>query len=462
MQPRDVNYVYGDADPERVTALTNFGGGTTYAGYAYDAAGNMTQRCTGGSGVPSCAGESTEYVYDGKDQLRRATKKLNGVVEGSEEYWYDGDGQRIAVVKRDAAATKTELIWFIGDAEAHYDGTGNLDHIYSHLSLGTPVARVDRTSNTATSVEYQFHGLASSTLAAVANDGTINASFRYTPWGAIVEAGGTTSGSAAHRRRHNDKYIDDLSSLAYYGVRYYDKTLIGWSQSDPLFRFAPDAAWTQPRKALLYTYSLQNPLRYVDPDGRMPGAMALGPAAPIAVGVEAAVALVGFAGEVVAGLAVAAIAATAMNELGIIDKDPGYTMTMGMDPYGTYQRAQAIVDQQDAAQASRDQSILDSSSTMASANARPILATAKDDAPPAPSSDDPVTKGDKPFGEEMGADGKPVPKPPEFSRRNKKKNWKSRGKEGGPPIKQKEEPKPKPEDKGDKPWGKDMGGQTPQ
>jgi hypothetical protein len=35
-----------------------------------------------------------------------------------------------------------------------------------------------------------------------------------------------------------------------------------------MYRFEPDAAWTSPRRALLYTNDLNNPLRYVDPDGR--------------------------------------------------------------------------------------------------------------------------------------------------------------------------------------------------
>ena len=45
------------------------------------------------------------------------------------------------IVKRDAAGVKTELIWFIGDVEAHYDATGTVTKVYSHLSMGTPVAR---------------------------------------------------------------------------------------------------------------------------------------------------------------------------------------------------------------------------------------------------------------------------------------------------------------------------------
>ena len=212
-----------------------------------------------------------EYVYDGKDQLRRATKKLNNVIQGSEEYWYDGAGQRIAVVKRNAAGAKTEMIWFIGDVQAHYNGAGALTRVYSHLSMGTPVARVERTANTTTAVEYQFHGLASNTIAAVAQDGRVNASFSYAPFGEVIEAtnaGGASTGMAAHKRRFNDKHEDDLTALAYYGARYYDKTLIGWTQADPLYVRVPDLAHLSlPRRANVYGFSLNNSLRYLDPDG---------------------------------------------------------------------------------------------------------------------------------------------------------------------------------------------------
>ncbi|MDQ3580148.1 MAG: hypothetical protein M3495_00275 [Pseudomonadota bacterium] len=212
LKPRDVTYQYTGTDPEQVTALINASGanaGLPFASYTYDKAGNQTSRCFGTPTTPTCAGESIAYVYDGKDQLRRATKKLNGVVQGSEEYWYDVDGNRIAVVKRDKLGNKTELISFIRDVEAHYDGAGAITHVYSHLSLGTPVARVDRTSNTSAPVEFQFHGLASNTIAAVSDTGTINASFSYAPFGEVIEAtnsGGASVGTAAHMRRMNDKF----------------------------------------------------------------------------------------------------------------------------------------------------------------------------------------------------------------------------------------------------------------
>src|SRR5262249_34173157 len=149
VKPRNVSYVYGDADKERVTAL--MAGTTTFASYTYDAAGNQLQRAYPGSS------DTWDYTYDGEDQLRRALQHHAGSITGSEEYWY-AVGKRFATVKRDASGAATELIWFLGDTEAHYDPTGTLTHVVSYPALGTPLARVDRTSNTTTTLELDFHG----------------------------------------------------------------------------------------------------------------------------------------------------------------------------------------------------------------------------------------------------------------------------------------------------------------
>lgn len=260
--PRNVTYMYSAQDPEEVTALVN-ADGSTYMSYTYDAAGN--QQFRGLDGV------HFDYVYDGKDQLRRTVfRSPDELFLGSEEYWYDDSGQRIITVKRDLTGEISEMIWFVGDTEAHYDSAGNLTHIYSNVSLGTPVARVDRTGDTTTAVEYQFHGLANSLLAAVDQSGRVNASFDYAPFGEVIEATDTSdlTGVAAHRRRLNDKYVDELSGLAYYGARYYDKLLMGWTQGDPLYRYLPDLVKGKPRRSQLYQFSFNNPLRYIDPDGK--------------------------------------------------------------------------------------------------------------------------------------------------------------------------------------------------
>jgi RHS repeat-associated protein len=142
--------------------------------------------------------------------------------------------------------------------------------------MGTPVARIQNRNDR---TEHQFHGLGSSTLAAVESgvgiveagdptppaSGTINAAFMYSPWGELIETVG--SEIATHPRLLNDKYHDASSGLAYYGIRYYDQVSMMWTQQDPLYHVAPDFAGDDPRRANLYAFSLQNPNSYVDPDG---------------------------------------------------------------------------------------------------------------------------------------------------------------------------------------------------
>ncbi len=92
---RDVGYRYNGADPEQVTALVDTSTSAVKWSYTYDAAGNQTLRCAGPIVSGSCTGaSSTRYVYDGEDRLRRAVQTSQRAVQGSEEYWYDGHGNR--------------------------------------------------------------------------------------------------------------------------------------------------------------------------------------------------------------------------------------------------------------------------------------------------------------------------------------------------------------------------------
>ena len=68
-------------------------------------------RCNGQIVSGSCTGTNeTDYVYDGNDRLRRATLKSSGSIQGSEEYWYDGHGNRNIIDKKDSTGNKTEIL----------------------------------------------------------------------------------------------------------------------------------------------------------------------------------------------------------------------------------------------------------------------------------------------------------------------------------------------------------------
>jgi RHS repeat-associated protein len=280
VRARDVTHVYGDPvasppeDQELLKALKVASGanvGADYATFEYDVVGNMTSRtltalATGG------APETWTYEYDGEDQLRRVVGPGGAV----EEYWYDEGGQRVAIKKRTGGVggAFAGFRWMSGDVEVETNSTGAVvQKTFTNVSMGTPIARLENRGDTAAGsggvFERQYHGLGSSTLASV--DGVTGGSrvgFVYGAWGEVVEKVGAVGEVASHRRRWNDKYVDDVGGLAYYGARYYDGIALQWTQGDPLYRWKPDFAGGDPRRANLYVFSGQNSLRYTDPDGR--------------------------------------------------------------------------------------------------------------------------------------------------------------------------------------------------
>jgi RHS repeat-associated protein len=115
-------------------------------------------------------------------------------------------------------------------------------------------------------VEYLFHGVLGSLLVATNASGEGTARYGYGAFGEVLYAEGANA--LEYDRRYNGKPHDEVSGLRYYGARYYDPLTLSWTQADPLYRFVPEAGLTEPRRMGLYTFCLNNPVRYVDPDGR--------------------------------------------------------------------------------------------------------------------------------------------------------------------------------------------------
>ncbi len=60
----------------------------------------------------------------------------------------------------------------------------------------------------------------------------------------------------------NAKELDEETGLYYYGARYYDPRVSMWWGVDPMAEKYPEYS--------PYTYTLNNPVRYIDPDGNRP------------------------------------------------------------------------------------------------------------------------------------------------------------------------------------------------
>jgi RHS repeat-associated protein len=241
------------ADPGAVRALRDVLTNEERATLTYDASGNlMTRRGAGGQ---------RRFQYDGDDSLRMAVDSDTGATE---IHYYDHTGERVLTYQRDASGTSTVRHRFHG-TELFYDTGGAATKSTVDVELGDhPVLRVTRESTT--KVEHLFHGSLASLLAVTDATGQGTARYGYGAFGEVLYAEGPAE--STFDRRFNGKADDAISGLRYYGARYYDPLTLSWTQADPMYRYAPEAGLLDPLRMSLYAFSLNNPIRFLDPDGR--------------------------------------------------------------------------------------------------------------------------------------------------------------------------------------------------
>jgi RHS repeat-associated protein len=242
-ETRDVSYEYGATDPQAVDRLVNVSDGEPYADFDYDLSGNMKNR-----NVPA---GPWRFEWDGDNMLREASGQ-----NGAEVYYYDHAGSRVLAISQSEGVR----FWF-AENETHYALDGIETGRYLHLSGDGPtLARVEN----GTDIELQYADALQNLILSLESQGKVSASFIYGAFGEVVHA----SGDEDHRRQFNGKENDVFSGLRYYGFRYCDPLVLRWNSADPLYRFVPEIDLSNPQALNLYTFSLNNALRFYDPDGR--------------------------------------------------------------------------------------------------------------------------------------------------------------------------------------------------
>lgn len=241
-QTRDVRYDYHAPNPQAVDSLVDNNTNVVHAQFTYDSTGNTVERAT-----PT--GNMT-LKWDGLNRLRRAHTD-----NGDEIYLYDHTGARILAVSQTAVRS-----WF-AERETHYTLDGTPTRRYLHLSDGaSALARVEN----GTKIELDYADSLQNLMVALDSQGNVAASFLYGPYGEMLRGTGETD----HRRQFNGKEGDASTGLRYYGARYFDPLVLRWNSADPLYAVTPDLGSNQPQRLNLYTFSLNNPNRYYDPDGK--------------------------------------------------------------------------------------------------------------------------------------------------------------------------------------------------
>ncbi|HET6979059.1 MAG TPA: RHS repeat-associated core domain-containing protein [Pyrinomonadaceae bacterium] len=221
----------------------------TNSGYTYDAAGNLTNDST------------QSFGYDADNKI----KSVNGV---SDVYRYDGQGNRVR--KNFSTGEKVRMVYSGGQLIAEYDlNTGSLKKEYVYGPKGL-LATVE--PGTGTRYTTSDH-LGSPRVVTNSSAGVVSR-HDYMPFGEEIGSGvgGRTSGmgfSVADgvRQKFTQKERDLETGLDYFLARYYSSTQGRFTSVDPSGRSIKSS---NPQTWNRYIYTSNNPLVYIDPNGKWP------------------------------------------------------------------------------------------------------------------------------------------------------------------------------------------------
>jgi RHS repeat-associated protein len=212
----------------------------TDAGYAYDAAGNMTADGTDG----------LTLSYDPENRITGA---------GGSVYTYDADGNR---VKKANGSTGT-LYWYMTPGivgESDLSGVMKSEYVFFN---GERVARRDLVSPTGVFYYFSDHLKTASVITDSA--GNIKAESDYYPWGGELQFVNADS----NHYKFTGKERDSESGLDYFGARYYSNGLGRFITPDWAAKATavPYAEFADPQSLNLYSYVRNAPTTKIDNDG---------------------------------------------------------------------------------------------------------------------------------------------------------------------------------------------------
>ena len=202
----------------------------------YDSAGNLTREFNGHT-----------FGYDGEN--KQVTYDGGATMAGGASYYYDGDGKRVKKV----TGVSMETTIFA------YDAVGQMVAEYSSVTPQGPGGTSYLTSDTLGTPRIITH-----------SSGAVKARRDYMPFGEEIGLlGGRTTGQGYVadnvRRKFTQKERDVESGLDYFHARYYSSAHGRFNSPDQPFA---DQWVSAPQSWNLYSYVLNTPLKFTDPNGR--------------------------------------------------------------------------------------------------------------------------------------------------------------------------------------------------
>jgi RHS repeat-associated protein len=237
------------------------GAGTLLRDFLYRPNGQVSEDDRGASGVST-------FGYDADGRLAEA--RLNGAVVAT--YGYDAAGRRIVRAVAGSPGASREYLYFPdGRLQAEADGSGAIVREYVWLD-DLPLAAVD-VSGAGSTLYYIHAGHRGEPLA-------MTDAWRAKVWDAAYEPFGAATVFTATTPldlRLPGQQLQAETGLHQNWMRDYDPTLGRYLQPDPIgLDGGPH----------VYSYTGQDPLNLVDPQGTLPWAAAAGLGAAIGFGME--------------------------------------------------------------------------------------------------------------------------------------------------------------------------------
>ena len=221
-------------------AGVSFGGNSGVGTQGASASG--TQVLTYDNSGSLTSGFDQSYEYDDANRLRTVSK-AGGVVES---YIYDYNGQRFKKV------SGGETTYYIGkdyQTVVNSSGTYNTIYYYANNEL------VGKKEGGAMSYYHNDH-LGGTHVVTDGNGNEVTEErTRYKPFGGIISGGES-------RNLYTGQEWDASTGQYYYGARYYNPELRRFAQADTHLQNVYD-----PQILNRYTYTRNNPLKYIDPTG---------------------------------------------------------------------------------------------------------------------------------------------------------------------------------------------------
>lgn len=276
-------YLYDDDDrlisyKEGVLVSNAIPSPVTQTQYNYDGPGNRTTIVKDAATTTYTTNNVDEYITITDTGMHTATYDLNGNLTNDSRHAYQYDYENrltgvdngtTAVYAYDALGRRVKKVTMTDTQYYYYDGLrviemrNNADVVQSTYVYGTWIDDIVNMQRGGT--DYYFHQNAHGSVVAVTNNsGTVAERYEYDPYGSTTiyspaYAVRTTS-LIGNPYRYTGRESDDESGNYYYRARTYSPWLGRFFQRDPLEANYPGVA--------AYTYCLNNPVRYLDPDGR--------------------------------------------------------------------------------------------------------------------------------------------------------------------------------------------------